>query len=138
MSVSIQPTQSSDLISLNSNATLSDRQIEMLDWCRSMSSEVWAGYIDGELVCLWGLIPPSLISTQAYLWMHSNERVNEHKFLFVRHSQRMVEQMLKRYDVIVGHCVVGARNSIRWVRWLGGVFDEPNGSFMPFRIEGRA
>ncbi len=137
MSVSIQPTAAplSDLISTNAHASLDDRKLAQLDWCRSMSSEVWVGYIDGEMVSLWGLIPPTLISQQAYLWMHATDKVQEHKFLFVRHSQLVVEQMLTRYETIVGHCIVGASNSIRWVRWLGGVFGEPNGPFLPFHIE---
>lgn len=139
MTVSIQPAELpiSDLISLCDDARLKPKQIEMLDWCRSMSAEVWLGRIDGDLVCVWGLIPPTLISTQAYLWMHATRRVDEHKFLFVRHSQRIVEHMLKRYGTIIGHCLLGARDSIRWVRWLGGKFDEPSGPYLPFRIERR-
>lgn len=140
MTVSIQPTAApiSDLISPSANATLDDKQLAMLDWCRSMSSEVWAGHIDGELVSIWGLIPPTIISTQAYLWMHSTDRVSEHKFIFVRHSQLMVEKMLEHYPLIVGHCLVGAKASIRWVRWLGGTFGEPNGPYLPFSIERRS
>lgn len=138
MSVSIAPAPPfSDLISDGDHPRLDARKIEMLDWCRSMSSEVWAGRIDDELVCVWGLIPPTLISTQAYLWLHATERVEEHKFLFVRQSQRTVEAMLTRYATIIGHCVVGARSSIRWVRWLGGVFGEPSGGYLPFQIERR-
>ncbi len=137
--ISIQPAASplSDLISYAESSKLDAKKIEMLDWCQSMSTEIWTGRIDGELVCVFGLIPPTLISTQAYLWMHATERVAEHKFLFVRHSQRIVGQMLERYGTIVGHCVIGARSSIRWVRWLGGVFEEPNGPYLPFRIERR-
>ena len=140
MSVSIQPTSAplSDLISPGASASLDDRKLAMLDWCRSMSAEIWSGTIDGDLVCVWGLIPPTIISTQAYLWMHATDRVHEHKFLFVRHSQMMVEKMLEHYPTIIGHCVVGASSSIRWVRWLGGVFGEPNGPYLPFSIERRS
>ena len=98
---------------------------------------VWVGKVDGEIACVWGLIPPTLISRRAYLWMYSTDAVADHKFVFVRHSQRVIEKMLERYDSIVGHCLVGARDSIRWVRWLGGVFGETNGHFMPFTIERR-
>lgn len=140
MIVSIQPIapRALDLISLSDSTTLNDRQVEMLNWCRSMSAEVWSGWIDDELVCIWGLIPPTLVSTQAYLWMYATHRVGEHKFLFVRHSQRIIEQMLTRYGTIIGHCLVGASDSIRWVRWLGGVFNAPNGPYLPFRIERRS
>lgn len=140
MSVSIEPAIAplSDLISFHADARLDDRKLAMLDWCRSMSSEVWTGRIDGDLVSVWGLIPPTIISTQAYLWMHATDRVSEHKFLFVRHSQRTVERMLEHYQTIIGHCLVGAQDSIRWVRWLGGEFSEPEGPYVPFRIERRS
>lgn len=136
MTVSIEPTASpiSDLISIADPTRLDHRKVEILSWCQSMSSEVWTGRIDGELVCIFGLIPPSLISTQAYLWMHATEKVNEHKFRFVRHSMLAVEQMLKLYPTITGHCVIGATSSIRWVKRLGAVFGEPVGPYIPFHI----
>lgn len=140
MTVSIQPliaSSISDLISFAASGKLEGKQLEMIEWCQSMSGEVWTGWVDDELVCIWGLITPTLISRQAYLWMYSTSAVQEHKFLFVRHSQRVIEQMLNRYESIVGHCLVGAKDSIRWVRWLGGVFDEANGPFMPFKIEAK-
>lgn len=140
MTVSIQPliaTSLSTLISFAGTAKLDPKQIEMIEWCQQMSGEMWTGWIDDELVCAWGLIPPTLISRQAYLWMHSTDRIAEHKFIFVRHSQRVIEAMLAHYDTIVGHCIIGSRDSIRWVRWLGGVFGEADGPYLPFRIEAK-
>lgn len=141
MSVNIQPvigSTISDLITFASGGSLSSKQLDIIEWCQTMSGEVWTCWIDGDLVAIWGLIPPTLISRQAYLWMYSTDAVSQHKFLFVRHSQRVIERMLERYPTIVGHCLVGACDSIRWVRWLGGVFDDANGPFMPFRIERRS
>lgn len=141
MNVRIQPAASAlitDLISSTVGGNLTAKQLKMVLWCESMSNEVWTGWVDDRLVCIWGLMPPTLISRQAYLWMYSTKVVNDHKFIFVRHSQRVIEKMLERYDTIVGHCIVGANDSIRWVRWLGGIFDEPNGPFIPFRIERRS
>lgn len=140
MNVSIQPmvaSHLSDLISFATGGTLSGRQLEMVEWCQAMSGEVWTGRVDDDLICVWGLIPPTLISRQAYLWMHTTSAVADHKFLLVRHSQRVIERMLTRYDTIVGHCRIGSRDSIRWMRWLGAVFEEPQGEFIPFRIEAK-
>ncbi len=137
MSVRIDPligTHLTNLISLTTGGTLSSRQLDMIEWCQSMSGEMWTGWVDGELVAVWGLIPPTLISNQAYLWMHATDAVKDHTFLFVRHSQRMVERMLKHYETIVGHCIAGASDSIRWVRWLGGEFSYPEGQVIPFTI----
>ena len=137
MNVRIEPVftaQLSNLISFASGGSLNSRQLDMIEWCQSMSGEIWTGWVDDELVAVWGLIPPTLISNQAYLWMHATDAVRDHTFLFVRHSQRMVERMLEHYDSIVGHCVISAKDSIRWVRWLGGEFGDYDGQLVPFTI----
>lgn len=137
MSIRVEPIVGpaiSHLISFACGGKLDARQIDMIDWCQKMSGEVWTAWIGDDLVAVWGLIPPSLLSNQAYLWMHSTDAVKEHTFLFVRTSQRMIERMLTHYETIVGHCLAGADDSIRWVRWLGAEFGTIEGLFVPFTI----
>lgn len=105
-----------------------------LGQCLVMSQAAWLGCVDEKVACLWGLIPPTLISNRAYLWLLTTELVNEHQFLFIRHSQRMVEVMLREYDLITGHVKAGEDRSIRWLRWLGAVFGDPQGQLIPFGI----
>jgi hypothetical protein len=33
------------------------------------SSDTWAGLVDEEVACVWGLIPPSILGDKAYLWL---------------------------------------------------------------------
>jgi hypothetical protein len=137
VSVIIQPLvgQSiSDLIFESTGIRLSLNESGILEFCQNMSSETWTGFAGGKLICCWGLIPPSLLSDQAYLWMHSTPAVKDHTFVLVRHSQRIIEDALKKYPRIVGHCKVGATDSIRWLRWLGARFMEMEGPFIPFEI----
>jgi hypothetical protein len=124
----------SALINLLPGEAMSVRSSEVIDFCQKMSGEIYAGYVDDKIVCCWGLIPPTLLSNQAYLWMWSTEGIRDHAFLLVRHSQRQVAKMLERYDVIVGHCRIDRPDSIRWLRWLGAEFDAPEGPFRSFRI----
>jgi hypothetical protein len=126
-----------ELISSSDGPRLTPRQMEMLEFCQAMSWRTWTGLIHGELVCCWGLIPPSLLSNQAYLWLHTTPAMKEHQFLFVRHSQRVVEEMFTYYETIVGHCMVDAEDSIRWLRWLGAVFYEPQDGLVTFAISRR-
>lgn len=105
-----------------------------MDECLKFTRHLWAGSVDGEIACIWGLIPPSLISSQAYLWLYTTELVNDHTFVFVRYSQRAVEQMLEEYPVIVGVCAADNARAIRWVKWLGGQFNDPVGKGIPFMI----
>src|SRR5215467_288715 len=86
-----------------------------MDYCFSLSMYMWAGLIDGRLACLWGLIPPTLLSNQAYLWLYTTDVIKEH-------------------TSICGHAIAGADKSIKWLRWLGAKFGEPQGKGIPFRI----
>lgn len=105
-----------------------------MDFCLLMSVEIWAGFINGELACIWGVIPPSLMSNQAYLWLYTTDVIKEHQFTLVRHSQLVIEGLLEEYESIVGHAIVGSDKSIRWLKWLGAKFGSPQGTGIPFRI----
>lgn len=95
---------------------------ETLRECMYRSVEVRYGFIDGEVACMWGLIPPSLLSTTAYLWLLTTDIVAEHKFLFIRYSQRYVEEALKTWPTIIGDVLIENRPAQRWLKWLGAEF----------------
>lgn len=126
-----------DLILAMNGGTLSPQDQESLDVCTAMASNLWVGYIAGRPVCAWGLVPPTLLSDVAYLWLYSTPEVEAHKFTFVRKSQLVVEEMLELYPVIYGVTKVGEDRSMRWLRWLGAVFSEPARGFYPFTIRKR-
>jgi hypothetical protein len=101
--------------------------------CIKNSNEVWIGLVDGKVACTWGISLPTLLSDQAYLWLWTTDLVKEHPFVFIRRAQIVVERLSKEYN-IVGHCLVGATNSIRWLKWLDAKFGEPDGDLIPFQI----
>ena len=103
-------------------------------WLRT-SEQVWLGMVDDKVACIWGLAPGSSISNRAYLWLLTTDIVTEHKFLFVRYSQRYVEEMLKQYPVLYGEAEINNEPAKRWLKWLGARFGEPNGRFIPFEIK---
>ena len=135
---SMEGQQISKLISYATQLMLNPKDAEVLEFCQGLSAECWSGYVDDKLICCWGLIPPSLLSTQAYLWMHSTEAIRDHRFLLVRHSQRVIEEALTHYDKIVGHCRVGAEDSMRWIRWLGAEFSPVADGYCAFVIRKKA
>lgn len=114
---------------------LDTREEAAMDYCLLMSVVIWTGLIDGQLACIWGVIPPTLMSTQAYLWLYTTDIIKEHQFTLVRHSQLVIEEILKDYPSIVGHATMGSSKSIRWLKWLGAKFGEPQGTMIPFRIK---
>jgi hypothetical protein len=99
------------------------------------SAQCWVGMDDGAVVATWGLIPPTFLSDRAYLWLYTTDHLTSHVFQLIRHSQRAVQQMLEEYPTLIGHGRVGSTKSLRWLRWLGAVFEEPQGEFLPFTIK---
>lgn len=106
--------------------------LAMLDYCQTLG-EAYYGFIDGEFCCCWGLIPPSFLSTQAYLWMWGPKQL-KHQLVFIRHSQIQIKKMLERYDLIIGECLIGAASARRWLQWLGADFGQPKNGLIPFEI----
>lgn len=116
---------------------LTDEESKTLEEYLTFSIKLYIGAIEGKLVCAWGLIPPTLLADRAYLWLFSTEAVEEHKFIFIRHSQRAMEEMLKEWPVINGFCEIGNTRSHKWLEWLGARFGEPTKNFIPFEIRKR-
>jgi hypothetical protein len=107
---------------------------QTMDFCLLMSTVIWGCFIDGGLGCIWGVIPPTLMSSQAYLWLYTTDLIKEHQFVLVRHSQMVIKEILEEYPSIVGHALMGSSKSIRWLKWLGAKFGPPQGTGIPFRI----
>jgi len=130
--VELVPFPISDFIRQQSGNILSEREASMMDYCHKLG-QVYAGFIDDKFVCCWGLIPGSFISNQAYLWMWSQGPI-AHQFTFIRRSQIQVQEMLKRYPTIVGHCKRSSRSAQRWLKWLGAEFEPTTGDVLSFTI----
>jgi hypothetical protein len=119
---------------LTRNMVLDDTGEKTMEFCLLMSTIIWAGFIRGELACIWGVIPPSLMSHQAYAWLNTTEVLKGHEFIFVRHSQLIFDEILEEYQAVVGHVIVGSDKAYRWLRWLGAEFGPPQGMVVPYRI----
>jgi len=100
------------------------------------SSRVWMGMDDDKIIAMWGLIAPTLMSDMAYLWMYHTKHLHGHTFMFIRHSQRAVQEMLEDYPTIIGHAALRNQRSRQWLTWLGAEFGEPiNDKVIPFTIK---
>jgi len=102
-------------------------------WLRS-SNEVWMGMYDGQVACVWGLRTPTILSDRPYLWLFTTDLVEQHKFLFIRRSQLVVEEILERYPLIVGHVSLWNHAARKWLKWLGAEFGPPEEQGAPFVI----
>jgi len=70
------------------------------------------------------------------LWLYASPAVEEFKFIFVRNSQRVIEEMKELYPIIYGVTRIEDERAIRWVKWLGGRYNEPINGFRTFVIGG--
>ena len=122
-----------DIIRRSEVAKIPDVHKKLGQWLR-MSEEVWVGLWDDEVACVWGLVPPSITSNRAHLWLLTTDIVAEHKFIFIRKSQLVIEDALKRYDALVGQVALGNFAAKRWLTWLGATFGPPEMGFWPFII----
>lgn len=140
MTVSVREVEKSELkklISTSLHATMSDKEMETLENCLLITASVHVGLLNGKLVCTWGLVPPSLMSDQVYLWLYTTPELVGHEFLFVRHSQIAIRDILKSYTKIIGHTIADNEQAIRWLRWLGAEFEPTDGKLMNFSIRAK-
>jgi hypothetical protein len=132
--VEIRKVKPEEAAKLTQNMVLDENDERTMDFCLLMSTVMWAGFIRGKLACIWGVIPPSLMSDQAYAWLNTTEVLKGHEFIFVRHSQMVFDELLEEYPSVVGHVIMGADKAYRWLRWLGAEFGPPQGMVVPYRI----
>ena len=95
----------------------------------------FAGLVDGEPVCLFGIVPVGLIGPVAVPWLLATDAMERHARMFLHRSRHTVAIMSQAYPLLVNY--VDARNkvSIKWLKWLGFDIMEPvpHGSFgLPF------
>lgn len=98
------------------------------------STLVWVGKINNKVVCLYGLMGQNFISDSSYMWMLHTKALEEHKFIFIRHSQMVIQEALKIYTEIHGHVVASNESGKRWLLWLGAEFGYTGDKIIPFVI----
>lgn len=132
--VEIRKVGAEEAMKLTRDMVVDENAERTMEFCLLMSTNMWAGFIRGKLACIWGVIPPSLMSDQAYAWLNTTEVLRGHEFIFVRHSQIVFDELLEEYSSVVGHVIIGADKAYKWLRWLGAEFGPPQGMVVPYRI----
>lgn len=108
----------------------------------ALSSEAYAGFVQGELAALFGVRRLSLVSGAGSPWLLTGEAVARHPRAFLKASRGILDVWRRDY-VWLGNWV-DARNlkAKRWLDWLGFTLHpvRPYGvgrlPFHPFEMEG--
>lgn len=97
-----------------------------------MSTYSKTGLVNGELVCMWGVCPISLLSGSGSPWMLGTDLITEKQRIFLRRSKPWLDDIRKDYKYLENF--VDARNtmSIKWLKWLGFEMDEAE----PYGVHG--
>jgi hypothetical protein len=134
----VDRARASDLISSSSEVKLNETEMKTFGFFLQNSLVIWCGSRDGQPVNMWGIIPPTLLSDEAYLWHYLLASAGDHTFVLARYSRLALERVMERYPKLVGHCRQGDEDAQRWVRWLGGKFGFPGDGLIPFTIQPKA
>ena len=107
--------------------------------CLRRSSVIWLGCADGVEACAVGLIPTTLFSSEAYLWMIHTRICEAHPLRFVRWSRKVMDEALDLFPTLIGLCDVCNPSGRAWLQWLGASFIGSrrvgDRSYDSFRIE---
>ena len=96
-----------------------------LQTCLEWSQESYAGYIGGELACLFGVGPGSFLLNTGVPWMLSTAVVERHPRAFYVASRSVVSSWLERYDSLEQMVDVRHVQALRWLRHLGFTIEQP-------------
>jgi hypothetical protein len=101
--------------------------------CRvaKLSTRLFVGYYNGELICAMGLIPPTLLSDNAYLWLVTTPAIDKCRLVFGLNAHRFLKRILTAYPILVGHCDIKA---FAWLKHLGAEIGTMQQGLFPFRI----
>lgn len=111
------------------------RPQEALERSLRMTPEPWSGFANGELVCMFGIAPLTLLGDVGLPWLLGSHNLPQYARRFLRLNRHYMACVKQDYRLLVNY--VDARNSvaIRWLGWLGFTIlpAEPYGPFgLPF------
>ncbi len=89
------------------------------------SSHAMTGFVDGEAVCMWGVVEESLIGNVGVPWMVGTSRLDQCAMTFLRYCRVPVMEMLQTYDNLFNYVDARNKKAIRWLRWLGFKIEDP-------------
>lgn len=88
------------------------------------SDRTMTGMVNGHPVCMWGVVPESLIGPMGAPWMIGTVALDEYARTFLRRCKKTVVGMFADYQHLENY--VDARNTraIQWLKWLGFIVDK--------------
>lgn len=92
---------------------------EALPMSVEASEMCWAGLVDDQVACIFGVTGASMLSTTGYPWMLGTDLIELHAKAFLRRNRKMVGVMLERYPYLTNYVDCRNAKAIEWLKWLG-------------------
>lgn len=99
------------------------------------SVRTWAGFVDDDLVCVFGINRRSAISDVGIPWLVGTNAVEKIPLAFLKQSRKYFELFERAFPQMENYVYADNRVVIRWLEWLGFDMDEPQpmgGAQAPF------
>lgn len=100
-------------------AAVMQKPLGVMLHCMRLSDHAMTGLLDGEPVCMWGVMTESLLFGVGCPWMVATDRLDTCFAHFLRRSREHTVRMLDDYAVLENHVDIRNKKAIRWLRWMG-------------------
>ena len=98
----------------------------------SVSTQTWAGEVDGKVICVCGVAPVPEMEGSGAVWLVSTEELETAPIQFLFHSRRVLRKMLGLYGHLFNFADKRNTRALRWLQWIGFTIYEP----IPYGVEG--
>lgn len=93
----------------------------ILDTC----DDCWAGFVNGDLVAIFGIYVKSSLSGYGIPWLISTKNIENHAKTFLKYCKPVFKKMCKNIDVLVNYVHDRNKMAKTWLEWLGFEIKKP-------------
>lgn len=88
------------------------------------SKEAWTGVIDGEPVCMFGVVQNSLLFSIGAPWFIGGSGLEKHPMTFLFRCREAVSGMAERFGKLENHVDARHKQAQKWLRFMGFTLHE--------------
>lgn len=90
----------------------------------------WSWFVDGELACIMGVAPLSILGGIGSPWMLGTPVCDRHARVLIKRPPEYIAEMLKAFPHLVNFVHAKNTTSVRWLKRLGFTLHEatPHGA----------
>lgn len=137
MSVTFEPLTDADVLEMSEKMRPMDvfefeqmspdvSVLNVLKHLKNKSVRARCGRVDGELVAVYGVLAPTLLSHEGNPWMAATSAVerSDIRRIFLEHTMHEVAWLAEGFDALWNVCSVDNKIAIRWLKWIGFQFED--------------